>query len=70
VKFLIVLALLIAAVIAGLAYLPPETTGKIGTKTAVVAIRGCKGAKKFVDKFKAEMAEAKDADGSAPEPAE
>ena len=68
-KFLIVLALLIGAVIAGLAYLPPETTGKIGTKAAVVAVRGCRGAKRFVEQFQAKVAEAKEPEESAPPPA-
>ena len=68
-KFLFVLALLIGGVIAALAYLPPETTAKIGTKSAVVAIRGCKGAKRFVEEFQAKVAEAKDSEETAPAPA-
>lgn len=63
-KFLIGLALLVGGVVAALAYLPPETTGKIGTKAAVVAIRGCKGAKKFVEEFQAQIADDKASKGS------
>ena len=66
VKFLICLALLVAAILATLAYLPPETTAKIGTKSAAVAIRGCRGAKRFVEEFQAKVAETEKTEGAAP----
>ncbi len=69
-KFLICLALLVAAILAALAYLPPETTAKIGTKSAAIAIRGSKGAKRFVEEFQAKVAEARKAEEAAPAPKE
>ena len=66
-KFLICLVILVGAVIAALAYLPPETTAKIGEQTAVVTLRGCRGAKQFVSRFKEQMEKAKDTLEEAPE---
>ncbi len=60
-KFLICLGILIAAIIAALAYLPPETTAAIGGKTAAVAIRGSKGAKRFVSEFSKRWGESDEA---------
>lgn len=68
VKFLVCLVLLVAVIIGALAYLPPETTAKIGTKSAAVAIRGCKGAKRFVEEFQAKVAEEKKTEEPAPAP--
>ena len=51
-KLLIVIVIIFAAVIFGLAYLPPETTASVGKESAGVAIRGCKGAKRFITAFR------------------
>ncbi len=52
-KLLIVIVVLFGALIAGLAYLPPETTTAAGLKAAGIAVKGSKGAKAFVKSFKA-----------------
>ncbi len=52
IKTLIVLAMLLGAVIAGLAYLPDETTKKLGVQAAGVFSKGCRGGKLLVGSFK------------------
>ncbi len=54
-KTLIVLVILLGAVIAGLAYLPAETTKKLGTQAAGVFAKGCRGGRMLLDSFKEKM---------------
>jgi hypothetical protein len=55
IKTLIVVAILIGAVVAGLAYLPDETTKKIGSQAAGVFTKGCRGGRMLLDSFKEKM---------------
>jgi len=55
IKTLIVLVVLLGAVIAGLAYLPDETTKKIGSQAAGVFTKGCRGGRMLMDSFKANL---------------
>lgn len=62
IKTLIVLAVLLGAVIAGLAYLPDETTKRLGVQAAGVFSKGCRGGKLLIssvkDKLKDEAVDA------------
>jgi len=55
IKTLIVLAILLGAVVVGLAYLPAETTKKLGTQAAGVFVKGCRGGQMLIDSFKDKM---------------
>jgi len=55
IKTLIVLAVLLGAVVVGLAYLPDETTKKLGTQAAGVFAKGCRGGKMLIESFKDKM---------------
>ena len=52
IKTVIVLVVLLGAVIAGLAYLPDETTQKLGSQSAGVFSKGCRGGRMLLDSFK------------------
>lgn len=54
-KTLIVVVILLGAVIAGLAYLPDETTKKLGTQAAGIFAKGCRGGSMLLDSFKDKM---------------
>jgi len=55
IKTLFVLAILLGAVVVGLAYLPSETTKKLGTQAAGVFVKGCRGGQMLIDSFKNRM---------------
>lgn len=55
IKTVIVLVILLGAVVAGLAYLPDETTKKLGTQAAGVFSKGCRGGRMLLDTFKDKM---------------
>ncbi len=57
IKTLIVVAVLLGAVVAGLAYLPAETTKKIGVQAASVFTKGCRGGRMLMDSFKTTIKE-------------
>ncbi|MHC5057157.1 MAG: hypothetical protein ACYTKD_20965 [Planctomycetota bacterium] len=57
IKSFIVLAILLGAVIAGLAYLPDETTKEMGSQAAGVFTKGCRGGRMLLDSFKEKMKE-------------
>lgn len=52
IKTLIVVVVLFGAVIAGLAYLPDETTQKLGTQAAGIFSKGCRGGRMLIESFK------------------
>jgi len=58
IKTMIVLAILLGAVIAGLAYLPEETTKKLGVQAAGVFSKGCRGGKMLIASFKDKVKDA------------
>ena len=66
-KALIAVVILFALVFVGLAYLPDETTQKLGVRAAGVFAKGCRGGKMLLDSFKQNIP-AGDAQ-PAPEPA-
>jgi len=55
IKTLFVLAILLGAVVVGLAYLPSETTKKLGTQAAGIFSKGCRGGRLLIDSFKEEV---------------
>ena len=71
IKTLIVVAVLLGAVVAGLAYLPDETTKKLGTQAAGVFTKGCRGGRMLMDSFKSSLKEgaAEEVKDAVPAPA-